>query len=344
MSVLIKSFGKTKDEKEISLYTIKNDNGMEASVTNLGAILVTLIVPDKSGEVKDVVLGYDKGEDYLTNPCFFGATIGRSANRIAGAQFVIDGVTYRLKVNDNENNLHSDADLGYHKQLWDAEPSDNAVKFTYFSPDKEMGFPGNLKISVTYTLTEDNALELCYDGISDKKTLINMTNHTYFNLSGHDAKSILDTRVVLHASHYTPIVPGAIPTGEIAPVAGTPMDFTAAKTVGEEIDTDWAQLTMVNGYDHNFVIDHYDGTLRKIAEASVSGRVMEVYTDLPGVQFYTGNGTQMLTGKGGAVYGPRNAFCLETQYYPNSINQEGFQKPEFDAGERYQTKTVYRFV
>lgn len=344
MSVSTRNFGKTEDGKEILLYTIKNGNGMEASVTNLGAILVTLLVPDKDGEVKDVVLGFDKGEEYLTNPCFFGATIGRSANRIAGAKFAIDGVTYRLKVNDNENNLHSDADSGYHKQLWDAEPSDNAVKFSYFSPDGEMGFPGNLKISVTYTLTEDNALELYYDGISDKKTLINLTNHSYFNLSGHDAKSILDTSVVLYASHYTPIVPGAIPTGEIAAVAGTPMDFTAAKTIGKEIDTDWEQLTMVNGYDHNFVLDNYDKTLHKIAETSADGRTMEVYTDLPGVQFYTGNGTQALTGKGGAVYGPRNAFCLETQYYPNSINQEGFQKPEFDAGERYQTKTVYRFV
>jgi len=344
MSVSTKNFGKTKDGKEILLYTIKNENGMEASVTNLGAILVTLLVPDRDGVVKDVVLGFDKGEDYLTNPCFFGATIGRSANRIAGAKFAIDGETYQLKVNDNENNLHSDADLGYHKQLWDAEPAENAVKFSYFSPDGEMGFPGNLKISVTYTLTEDNALELYYDGVSDRKTLINLTNHTYFNLSGHDAKSILDTSVVLHASHYTPIVPGAIPTGEIAAVAGTPMDFTAAKTIGREIDTDWEQLTMVNGYDHNFVLDNYDKTVRKIGETSADGRTMEVYTDLPGVQFYTGNGTAALTGKGGVVYGPRNAFCLETQYYPNSINQEGFQKPEFDAGERYQTKTIYRFV
>ncbi len=344
MSVSTTYFGKTKDGEDILLYTIKNERGMEASVTNFGAVLVTLLVPDKAGTVKDLVLGFDKGEDYLTNPCFFGATIGRSANRIAGAKFMIDGITYRLKVNDNENNLHSDADLGYHKRLWDAEPTGNGVKFSYFSPDGEMGFPGSLKISVTYTLTDDNALELFYEGISDKKTLINLTNHTYFNLSGHDAASILDTSVVLYASHYTPIVPGAIPTGEIAAVAGTPMDFTAAKTIGKEIDTDWEQLTMVNGYDHNFVLDDYDGTLHKIAEASADGRTMEVYTDLPGVQFYTGNGTQALIGKGGVVYGPRNAFCLETQYFPNSINQEGFRKPEFDAGERYRTKTVYRFV
>ncbi|MFT3982629.1 MAG: aldose epimerase family protein [Lachnospiraceae bacterium] len=344
MSVSTTYFGKTKDGEDILLYTIKNERGMEASVTNFGAVLVTLLVPDKAGTVKDLVLGFDKGEDYLTNPCFFGATIGRSANRIAGAKFMIDGVTYRLKVNDNENNLHSDSDLGYHKRLWNAEPTGNGVKFSYLSPDGEMGFPGNLKISVTYTLTDDNALELFYEGISDKKTLINLTNHTYFNLSGHDAASILDTSVVLYASHYTPIVPGAIPTGEIAAVAGTPMDFTAAKTIGKEIDTDWEQLTMVNGYDHNFVLDNYDGTLRKIAETSADGRTMEVYTDLPGVQFYTGNGTQALIGKGGVVYGPRNAFCLETQFYPNSINQEGFRKPEFDAGERYRTKTVYRFV
>ncbi len=344
MSISEKCFGKTNDDKDIMLYTIKNNNGIEASVTNLGAILVSLIVPNHIGEKKDIVLGFDKGEDYLSNPCFFGATIGRSANRIAGASFMIDGVKYQLKVNDNANNLHSDADKGYHKQLWETKILDNAVKFSYFSPDGEMGFPGNLKISVTYTLTDDNALELYYDGVSDKKTLINMTNHTYFNLSGHDAPSILDTVVKLNASHYTPIVPGAIPTGEIAAVTGTPMDFTSEKTIGKEIDTKWDQLTMVGGYDHNFVNDNYDGTLRMIAVASAAGRTMKVYTDLPGVQFYTGNGTQKIIGKAGVEYGPRNAFCLETQYYPNSINQEGFIKPEFDAGQSYQTKTIYKFI
>ncbi|HOO28288.1 MAG TPA: aldose epimerase family protein, partial [Lachnospiraceae bacterium] len=268
----------------------------------------------------------------------------RNANRIKDAKFSIDGVTYQLKVNDNANNLHSDQDIGYHKQLWDAQIMDQSVKFSYFSPDGEMGFPGNLKISVTYTLTEGNALELSYYGVSDKKTVINLTNHTYFNLSGHDAPDILDTEVTLQASHYTPIVPGAIPTGEIAAVAGTPMDFTKAKTIGKEIDTEWDQLTMVGGYDHNFAVDHYDGSLQKIAEVSADNRTMEVYTDLPGVQFYTGNGTQKMAGKGGALYGPRTAFCLETQYFPNSINQEGFIKPVFDAGEVYQTKTVYKFV
>lgn len=344
MGVATKNFGKTKEGKEILLYTIKNGKGMEASVTNLGAILVSLLVPNQAGEIKDVVLGFDKGEEYLSNPSFFGATIGRSANRIAGAKFAIDGVTYQLKVNENENNLHSDADLGYHKQLWDAEILENGVKFSYFSPDGEMGFPGNLKISVTYTLTEDNALELFYDGVSDKKTVINLTNHSYFNLSGHDAPSILGTNVMLNAFHYTPVAPDSIPTGEIAAVSDTPMDFTTAKTIGKEIDVDWEQLTMVGGYDHNFVIDNYDGTLRKIAETSADGRTMEVYTDLPGVQFYTGNWIEQLTGKGGVTYGPRTAFCLETQYYPNSINQEGFIKPVFDAGQAYQAKTIYKFL
>ena len=344
MSVLIKSFGKTKENKDIFLYTIKNNKGMEAAITNLGAILVSLFVSDKKGNKKDIVLGFDSGEEYLSNPCFFGATIGRSANRIANAKFVIDGVTYQLKVNDNENNLHSDSDIGYHKQLWVPEVFENAVKLSYFSPDGEMGFPGNLKISVTYTLTEDNALELFYEGVCDKKTVINLTNHSYFNLSGHDAGSILETKIKMHASQYTVIAPGAIPTGEVATVIGTPMNFTTVKKIGKEIDMNWEQLTMVGGYDHNFVIDTYNGEIQKIAEAEADGRIMEVYTDLPGVQFYTGNGTQKIKGKGGAEYGPRNAFCLETQYYPNSINQEGFIKPEFDAEEVYKTTTIYKFI
>ncbi len=340
------SFGMTANGQEVFLYTLENKNGMKAKVTNFGAILVALYVPNQDGKAEDVVLGYDKISDYEDNNSFFGTTIGRSANRIADAKFAIDGVTYQLAVNDGPNNLHSDKEIGFHKQIWNAETTSNAVKFSYVSPDGEMGFPGTLKISVTYTLTEDNALEIFYDGVSDKKTVINLTNHSYFNLGGHNSGNIHDTKLWLACSHYTPIIPGAIPTGEIASVAGTAMDFTQPKKIGDRINEEWDQLTMVRGYDHNWVIDDANGTLKKIAIATdeKAGRTMEVYTDLPGVQFYAGNCIEETVGKGGAVYSARSGFCLETQYYPNSANDARFPQPIFDAGQPYQTKTVYKFI
>lgn len=342
MSVTISDFGKMKDGRTINLYTIEN-NGMKAAVTNIGAILVSLCLPNKSGGCDDIVLGFDKGEDYFENGSFFGATVGRSANRIANAQFEIDGETYNLKVNDNANNLHSDFDMGYHKQYWDAETAENSVKFSYKSPDMEMGFPGNLDISVTYTLSENHELILHYEGLSDKKTLINLTNHSYFNLYGHDHGDIRDTLLKLNADKYTPVVAGAIPTGELATVKGTPMDFTEFKEIGKEIDTDWEQLNLVQGYDHNFVLNDFTGKMREIAVAKAAGRTMSVFTDLPGVQFYAGNNISPITGKDNKKYGVRAAFCLETQYFPNSINQEGFEKPVFNAGEKYDTTTIYKF-
>ncbi len=346
MGVIRESFGKTKDGREVYLYTITNSKGMKAQVTDFGAILTALFVPNQAGKADDVVLGFDTLADYEINGSFFGATVGRNANRIADAKFTIDGVTYQLAVNDGKNNLHSDAALGYHKRVWDTEIDEQSVKFSYVSPDGEMGFPGTLNISVTYTLTEDNALEIYYDGVSDKKTVINMTNHSYFNLAGHNNGKIYDTKLQLFAGNYTPIVPGAIPTGEIASVSGTAMDFTKSKRIGDQIGDDWDQLTMVKGYDHNWVIDGYDGSLRKIAVATdeAAGRTMEVYTDLPGVQFYAGNCIDETVGKGGAVYSDRSGFCLETQYYPNHVNQPNFPQGIFDAGQPYQTKTIYKFV
>ena len=344
MAVKTEQFGKTVFGKNIKLYTIENSKGAKAAVTNIGACLVNLLIPDKNGVLEDIVLGFDKGEAYLINNSFFGATIGRSANRIANARFSIDGTEYDLDVNDNENNLHSQADQGFHKQLWDADVSDNAVKFSYTEPDGKNGFPGTLKMSVTYTLTEDNALEIHYEGVSDKKTLINCTNHSYFNLAGHKSGSILDTELKLNCSNYTPVVAGAIPTGEIATVKGTVMDFTEFKKIGKEIEADIEQLKLVKGYDHNFVVDDFDGSKKLIAVAKAAGRTMEVYTDLPGVQFYAGNCIAYQEGKDGAEYTPRCGFCLETQYFPNSINQEGFAKPITDAGEKYDTTTVYKFI
>ena len=343
MSVSVSQFGRTELGKDIKLYTIKNSKGTEAAVTNLGACLVNLVVSNDKGEFKDIILGYDSGEEYLVNGCFFGATVGRCANRTANAKFSIDGVEYNLAVNDNENNLHSDFYKGMHKVLWEAKAGEDNIRFTYHSPDMENGFPGNLDMSVTYTLTEDNEIVIAYEGISDKKTLINMTNHTYFNLSGHNFGTIENTELTIFASNYTPVVAGAIPTGEIATVKGTVMDFTAPKTIGRDIGADFEQLALVKGYDHNYVVDGYDKSSKLIATACADGRRMEVYSDLPGVQFYAGNCIAPQEGKGGAFYKERTGFCLETQYFPNSANDPAFEHPIFDAGQKYETTTVYKF-
>lgn len=347
MNITRKEFGITKNGVQTNLYTLCNQNGMEAVVTDFGAILVNLIVPDRNGVKKDLVLGYDTLAEYEENDCFFGAVIGRNANRIGGAAFTLDGVEYKLADNENGNNLHTDRDHGYHKVVWTAEclEAENAVRFSYVSPDGENGFPGNFKVSVTYTLTDDNAIEITYDGVSDKKTVINMTNHSYFNLDGHDAGNICDEKMTIYASYFAELAPGSIPTGRLIPVEGTPMDFRKPRRIGDEIDADWEQLSMAQGYDHNWALDTAFGKVEKIAqvEDEKSGRVMEVYTDLPGVQFYAGNCITPQTGKGGAHYGARQALCLETQYFPNSINIPEFRQPIFEAGERYHTTTIYKF-
>lgn len=347
MAITKRSFGVTsKGQQEATLYILENSRGMKAEVTNYGAILVNLFVPDKAGRIADVVLGFDNVNGYEANPSFFGATIGPSANRIAGAKFAIDGTEYALDVNDGENNLHSHVELGYHKLLWDVTAEgDNSITFTIRDQDGYMGFPGNKELSLTYTLDEENGLTLSYHGKSDKKTIINPTNHSYFNLEGHDAGSIEGHIMQMNASAYTPVVAGAIPTGEIAAVAGGPMDFSAAKPIGKEINTETEQLLLTGGYDHNWVVDGWDGSLRKIATVTApkSGRVMHTYTDLPGVQFYAGNFIVQQQGKGGAVYEKRSGLCLETQYFPNTINTPAFPSCVFGAGKEYKSKTVYRF-
>ncbi len=342
MSVTVSEFGKLQDGRQVYLYTIENA-GMKAVVTNIGAILVSLYVPNKKGKVDDLVLGFDSLEEYLKNDCFFGAVIGRSANRIGGAEFQIDGKTYHVAANEGGNNLHTDFDKGFHKQFWDAITSDDSVKFSYTDKAGDTGFPGNLDISVTYTLTPSHELILHYEGISDEKTLINVTNHSYFNLYGHDHGDISDTELQISADKYTVIRKGAIPTGELAPVAGTALDFTDWKEIGKEIDDDLEQMTMVGGYDHNFAITDYSGKLKRIAGAKAGGREMTVYSDLPGVQFYAGNFISPCTGKGGVNYGKRCAFCLETQYFPDSINRSEFIQPVFEAGQKYDTETIYQF-
>lgn len=346
MGVSKEKFGVAKDGREVYAFTLSNTNGMRAKVINYGAILVNLLVPDKNGALEDVVLGYDSLEKYFDNGSFFGATIGPSANRIGGACFEIDGKTYRVDDNDGGNNLHSHKEEGYHKRIWEALESTDSVTFTLEGKDGEMGFPGNKKISVTYSLSEDNALKLSYHVSSDQNTIINMTNHTYFNLSGHKAGKIEDHLLCLKASHYTPTAAGSIPTGEIAPVAGTPFDFTVAKPIGQDINADSEQIRIGQGYDHNFVIDEADGSVREIAvvEDPKSGRKMKVFSSLPGVQFYAGNCIEQEDGKDAAVYGARVGLCLETQYYPDNIHHSEFPAAVFGPGKDYESVTIYQFI
>lgn len=337
-------FGTCSNGKQAKLFTLTNKNGMSISVTDLGAALVKVLVPDGNGGVADLVLGFDKAEDYLKNPSFFGVVIGPSANRIAGAAFEIGGQTFQVDANDGDNNLHSHKDQGYHKRFWTAAPESDSVTFT-LQDDGTMGFPGKKEVSVRYTLTEENALRLHYHGSSDRKTILNLTNHTYFNLDGHDSGKMEEHELWLGASRYTPVVQGSIPTGEMASVKGTPMDFTTSKKVGRDIGAAFEQLELAGGYDHNWVIDGWDGSLRHIAtvKASAGGRAMKAFTTLPGVQFYAGNFIAEQKGKDGVTYGPRTGLCLETQYFPDSIHHPGFPSCVFGEGEEYDSETVYQF-
>lgn len=340
-------FGTTKDGKEVYAFTLENSNGMKARIINYGAILLNLYVPDAKGNAEDVVLGFDKLEGYYGNGSFFGAAIGPNANRICDATFKIGDKEYKLEVNDGPNNLHSHISEGFHKRVWDVvDTTDNSVTFSLESPDGDIGFPGNRKFSLAYSLSDDNSLKLVYHAESDADTLINMTNHTYFNLSGHKSGKIEDHILTIHAGSYTPVVAGAIPTGEIVPVKGTPLDFTSPKRIGNEIDADCEQLKLVQGYDHNFVVDGADGTLREVAilEDPASGRKMKTFSNLPGIQFYAGNCIAEETGKEGVVYKPRTGMCLETQYYPDAINNPQFPSAVFGPGRDYDAVTVYQFM
>jgi len=347
MSVTVTDFGKTPDGRKISLYTLTNSRGTQVKITDLGATLVSVIFRDKNGSPRDIILGYDSADGYYAGSCYFGAVIGRSGNRIDKARFSIGGKDYQLAVNDNENNLHSGPN-GFEKRLFDtAVAQDGSVTFSLKDADGEEGYPGNFDFSITYSLTDDDRLYLHYRATSDADTVCNPTNHVYFNLGGHDSGSIENTVLQLSARAYTPVRDGqAIPTGEMAPVEGTVFDFTAPKEIGRDISDPLEQLQCVQGYDHNFCTQKEKGTTLKFAEAwnPVTGIALEGFSDLPGVQFYAGNCiTENEPGKAGAVYGKRHGFCLETQFYPNSINQEGFAKPLLKAGEVFDSTTCYHF-
>lgn len=344
-----RSFGKTADGVEATLYTLRNKHGLEAAVTNFGATLVSLKTPDRQGKLADIVLGYEDVSGYEAGKVYFGGTIGRYGNRIAEGKFTLDGVTYSLATNNGANHLHGGV-RGFNKVMWQAKPlSRQSLELTYRSKGGEEGYPGTLDVKVTYTLTDSDELRIDYLAqlAPGKDTVVNLTNHSYFNLTGNPQNLILQHQVTLYASRFTPVDANLIPTGELRPVAGTPFDFTKATAIGARIDEPDEQLKLGKGYDHNLVIDRAKGNgLAKAAEVfdPSSGRELMIYTTEPGVQFYSGNyldGTDH--GKGGHIYAARSGFCLETQHFPDSPNHPAFPTTTLKAGQRYRSTTVLRF-
>ena len=337
------------DGTPVDRYILKNEKGMTAEVTNYGCRIIKLMTPDKRGNFGDVVLGHDTLEEYLQPGDVLGAAIGRFANRIAGAEFEIDGIRYPLTANDGANSLHS-APGGFQDKVWRVKRSDNSndapsVTFAYLSKDGECGFPGNMDVTVTYTISTDNALIIDYTAQTDKETPVNLTNHSYFNISGDVKKDILSNTLQINADYTTEVNSALIPTGSLLPVSGTPYDFTNAKTIGQDIRANDPLLKSCGGYDHNFVLNGADG-MKKAGELydQASGRVMLVFTDLPGMQLYTANSfSEDAVGKGGEKHRNHHALCLETQFFPNSVNEPKFPYKNLKPGETFKTTTIYKF-
>jgi len=333
--------------KPTALYVLKNDKGMEVCITNYGGRVAAIMVPDRNGKMTDVVLGYDNISAYTSTRGNFGALIGRYGNRIAKGLFTLDGVEYNLPKNNNGNTLHGGPE-GFDTKVWDAKQIDaKTLELYYLSVDGEAGFPGNLNVKVTYTLTDDNALDIRYDATTDKPTVVNLTNHSYFNLSGIAGSNIMDHLILINADRYTPVDDVLIPTSELAPVEGTPMDLRQLTLIGSKIDEPFEQLVLGRGFDHNWVLNT-GCDIAKLAckvVSQVSGIVMEVYTNEPGVQFYAGNFMSGKdTGKFGVVYPHRGALCLETQHYPDSPNQPDFPSTVLRPGEKYLSQCIYKFT
>jgi aldose 1-epimerase len=342
-------FGRTAAGEDVDLYVLSNQHGMEAAITNYGAILVSLKVPDRTGKPGDVVLGYDNLDGYLRQNPYFGAIVGRYGNRIAKGRFTLDGKEYTLARNNGENALHGGI-KGFDKVVWTARDASTkgspAVELTYVSKDGEEGYPGTLTVTVTYSLNDANELRIDYAATTDKATVLNLTNHSYFNLAGEGQGDVLGHQVMLNAGKFTPVDAGLIPTGELRDVKGTPFDFTQPVAIGARINERDEQLIRGLGYDHNWVLRGGGGSMALAARVyePTSGRVMEVLTDQPGVQFYTGNfldGT--IHGKGGKAYQHRYGFCLETQHFPDSPNHPAFPSTVLRPGEKYRSATVFRF-
>ncbi len=349
MIVQTRDFGKTSSGKTVTIFTMRNSHGCQCSLISYGAAVQELFVPDKHGKLSDVVLGFDDFAGYESpqNP-YFGATIGRHGNRIEDACFTLNGKTYQLARNDGRNNLHGGPG-GFGRVVWEgkvvSESDEPAVAFSYHSPDGEEGFPGTMETIVTYTLTKDNGLRIEYDAVADRTTVINLTNHTYFNLAGHNRGSVLEHVLQIDADEVTVGNSELLPDGTFASVEGTSFDFRKPKSIGRDIDSDEEQLRFGGGYDHNFVLRSKSGELARCARVyELNGfREMTVETTLPGLQLYTGNMMKRVIGKGGAAYDYRHGFCLETQFYPNSLRHPHFPSPVFEAGEHFRHTTVYRF-
>lgn len=346
-------FGKLKDGREVHVFSLVNAAGFRADIIEYGAIVTRLLAPDRAGSLADVTLGFDNIDDYLTRSPSFGAIVGRVGNRIAGGKFTVDGQTYSLAINTGrppfQSTLHG-GKLGFDKVLWTGEPTTRdgqpAVRMRYTSPDGEEGFPGKLEVQVLYSVTADNSLRIDYTITTDKATPVNLTNHAYFNLKGEGEGDVLGHELELRASRYTPVNAGLYPTGEILPVADTPFDFTTPHLIGERIASDHPQAKLANGYDHNFVLDAKDGSLAlaAIVREPTTGRVLEVLTTQPGVQLYTANGmNDRRGGKAGKPYVRRAGFCLETQHFPDSVNQPSFPSTILRPGETFRSTTIYRF-
>ena len=335
-----KEFGRLPDGRIAYLYTLRF-GGLEAQITDLGATIYRLYAPDAKGEMADVVLGFDDPADYIKSGTFFGTVVGRNSNRTKEGKFTLNGKEYQMGVNDGPNNLHSGPDY-FKNRLWNVESvDDRSICFSLFSPDGDQGFPGNAKIRVTYTLEENSTLSVSYDGICDQDTVFNLTNHSYFNLAGHEnPEKAMDMLLTMPARFFTPADAESIPTGEKRPVDGTPMDFRTAKPIGRDINEEYDALQLQKGYDHNF-----DAGINPCAVLtdSASGRTMTVVTDCPGVQFYSGNFLQGETGKDGVSYSHRGGICLETQYFPNALNQPDWPQPITKAGEAYHSETKFIF-
>ena len=339
------------DFDSIRLFTMKNKHGVTVKVTNYGAIITSIIVPDRSGVMGDIALGYHHVEQYMNavDKPYFGAIVGRYGNRIAKGTFTINGEEYSLATNNGPNHLHGGI-IGFDKVVWEADSEQGqgwtAVKLTYRAKDKEEGYPGNLDVVVIYRLTDSNELKVEYLATTDKATPVNLTQHTYFNLKGEGNGTILDHELTLNATHYTPVDSTLIPTGEIAPVTGTPFDFTEGKRIGKDINADHQQLKYGLGFDHNFVVNGKAGEMRLAARVyePTTGRVLEIQTEEPGIQFYCGNFLDgRLKGKAGKPYVHRGGFCLETQHYPDSPNQPNFPSCILEPGDEYKTSTVFKF-
>lgn len=346
--IKVSDFGTLGEGEKVQLFTLRNDNGMEVGIINYGGIIVYLTAPDKNGKFENVVLGYEALKDYQEGSPYFGAIIGRYGNRIKDGKFSINGTAYQLPINNEPNSLHG-GKLGFDKVFWKASPfnqSEPYLVLSYFSKDDEQGYPGNLDVKVTYRLQNDNSLKISYEAKTDKETIVNLTNHSYFNLSADFNKNILDHRLTIEANQFLPIDSSLIPTGEVRKLSGTAFDFRGPTKIGARIEAEDLQLKYSGGYDHCFVFTDSSKVLKKVASVSeaVSGRKMDVFTTEPALQFYSGN---FLDGKyigaKGENYKHRTGFCLETQHYPNSPNEESFPTTILKPGEQFSSETVYKF-